>query len=505
MSEQHYYLKENNSMPEQHYYLKENNSMPEQLNIISNWMQDLIMAVKVSGLKTNHRFFLIEVAKEPIQSAEDLAKKLECHRATVFRITAWLKSKDFLVIQHRWKKQKNGSWGKIPNEYHINDSMLEKYLPAGELLRIKKRNEERKKMDLVEAHTCKNSYLVEAHASQNATSSYRHQVLSKIPGHRLMNKESFISQTVDESKHEPGILDIKKEEKKMDLVEAHASQNSNLVEAHASQNATSSYRHQILSKIPGHRLMNKESFISQTVDEPKHEPGILDIKKEEKKMDLVEAHTCKNATFYKKDDILTKSQQLCVDKLDFQHKSSYDELVKWGIKKAYALKILMEHDLAKVTSVMERAKNKSNEREVIRPYFLVCWKNELENKPMSKYSLNSEQLKIERDLIDIERRKAYEVLEEQKRFLPTPEELSEQKIKSKAVLDAIKETRRIKKEKESAANKARLLIIYANINPLPEKSIIRADYERSLLRPVNNEDYLKDSDKLDRCRNNMFS
>jgi hypothetical protein len=320
-----------------------------------------------------------------------------------------------------------------------------------------------------------------------------------------MNKESFISQTVDESKHEPGILDIKKEEKKMDLVEAHASQNSNLVEAHASQNATSSYRHQILSKIPGHRLMNKESFISQTVDEPKHEPGILDIKKEEKKMDLVEAHTCKNATFYKKDDILTKSQQLCVDKLDFQHKSSYDELVKWGIKKAYALKILMEHDLAKVTSVMERAKNKSNEREVIRPYFLVCWKNELENKPMSKYSLNSEQLKIERDLIDIERRKAYEVLEEQKRFLPTPEELSEQKIKSKAVLDAIKETRRIKKEKESAANKARLLIIYANINPLPEKSIIRADYERSLLRPVNNEDYLKDSDKLDRCRNNMFS
>ena len=447
MSEQHYYLKENNSMPEQHYYLKENNSMPEQLNIISNWMQDLIMAVKVSGLKTNHRFFLIEVAKEPIQSAEDLAKKLECHRATVFRITAWLKSKDFLVIQHRWKKQKNGSWGKIPNEYHINDSMLEKYLPAGELLRIKKRNEERKKMDLVEAHTCKNSYLVEAHASQNATSSYRHQILSKIPGHRLMNKESFISQTVDEPKHEPGILDIKKEEKKMDLVEAHASQNSNLVEAHA----------------------------------------------------------CKNATFYKKDDILTKSQQLCVDKLDFQHKSSYDELVKWGIKKAYALKILMEHDLAKVTSVMERAKNKSNEREVIRPYFLVCWKNELENKPMSKYSLNSEQLKIERDLIDIERRKAYEVLEEQKRFLPTPEELSEQKIKSKAVLDAIKETRRIKKEKESAANKARLLIIYANINPLPEKSIIRADYERSLLRPVNNEDYLKDSDKLDRCRNNMFS
>ena len=423
-------------MSEQHYYLKENNSMPEQLNIISNWMQDLIMAVKVSGLKTNHRFFLIEVAKEPIQSAEDLAKKLECHRATVFRITAWLKSKDFLVIQHRWKKQKNGSWGKIPNEYHINDSMLEKYLPAGELLRIKKRNEERKKMDLVEAHACKNSYLVEAHASQNATSSYRHQ---------------------------------------------------------------------ILSKIPGHRLMNKESFISQTVDEPKHEPGILDIKKEEKKMDLVEAHTCKNATFYKKDDILTKSQQLCVDKLDFQHKSSYDELVKWGIKKAYALKILMEHDLAKVTSVMERAKNKSNEREVIRPYFLVCWKNELENEPMSKYSLNSEQLKIERDLIDIERRKAYEVLEEQKRFLPTPEELSEQKIKSKAVLDAIKETRRIKKEKESAANKARLLIIYANINPLPEKSIIRADYERSLLRPVNNEDYLKDSDKLDRCRNNMFS
>ena len=111
-------------MPKQNYHLKENNSMSEQLNIKSNCMQDLLMAVKVSGLKANHRFFLIEVAKEPIQSAEDLAKNVQCSIRTVFRITAWLQSKNFLVIQHRWKKQKNGSWEKIPNEYHINDSML---------------------------------------------------------------------------------------------------------------------------------------------------------------------------------------------------------------------------------------------------------------------------------------------------------------------------------------------------------------------------------------------